>query len=343
MAADGNKIDKPVTGMDENEAIAAFSRSSIAMVLTNPRLEDNPIIYVNRAFEKLTGYAAAAAIGRNCRFLQGEETEESQVDRIREAIDRHEDIALTLRNVRADGSTFRNAVVISPIRDDDGEVIYFLGIQREIGDEDSDIQEVERLLTEIQHRVKNHLAMIVSMIRMQARSDSADGDFEAVSRRVETLQLLYEEMNAAQRSNTDTIDLGAYLARVGNAVAHLDGRPGVRVNIDTEPLEADTSKAVNVGLIVSELLTNALVHGFEGRDQGLVELRTTRTSQNGIRIIVADDGVGMREDAEKGLGSSILNGLVSAVDARLEYMQSEVGTTAVLDIPKRATEPLDDI
>lgn len=339
-------FEKTVTELSEGEALAAFSRSSIAMVLSNPHLDDNPLIYVNRAFELLTGYTAEMAIGRNCRFLQGEKTDEDDVARLRKAIDGGQDVSIVIDNHKADGTPFKNAVVITPLRDDDGEIEYFLGIQRSLDDaETEDIERIEGLLTEIQHRVKNHLSMIVSLIRMQARERSAEGDFDALSRRVESLQLLYEEMNAARkRSNRDVIDLGAYLARVTNSIAHIDGRPGVRVNVDTEPMEAQIDKAVNIGLIVSELLTNALQHGFEGRDSGLVELTAQRVSSDSLRIIISDDGVGMTAQVEDGDGgTSIVRRLVESINGGLTYSTSDIGTVAVLDIPKKAAEPQDDV
>jgi PAS domain S-box-containing protein len=341
-----DNLENAVSEMSEGEAMATFSRSSIAMVISNPDLPDNPLVYVNRAFEILTGYSAEAAIGRNCRFLQGADTDPADIEKLRRAVAAGEDVSVVLNNYRADGTMFRNAVVITPLRDDTDAIEYYLGIQRKLTDaEADDLDRIEGLLTEIQHRVKNHLSMIVGLIRMQAREKSAMGDFDALSRRVESLQLLYEEMTAAQRrSNGDTIDLGSYLSRITNTIAHIDGRPGVRVNIDTEPMEATIERAVQIGLIVSELVTNALKHGFGGRDDGLVEVRATRVSQNSVRIIVSDDGVGLTENDESGgLGSRIVQRLVEGVAGGLTYATSDVGTVAVLDIPKRAAEPLKDI
>lgn len=339
-------FEKVVTEMDEAEAMAAFSRSSISMVLSNPRLDDNPLVYVNRAFELLTGYAAETAIGRNCRFLQGETTKESDVERLKAAIAKGGDVALVIDNHRADGTPFRNAIVVTPLKNESDEIEFFLGIQRNVNDEEKDEAErIEGLLTEIQHRVKNHLSMIVGLIRLQAREQSAMGDFNALSRRVESLQLLYEEMNAArERTNKNVIDLGAYLARVTNSIAHIDGRAGVRVNVDTEPMEATTDKAVKIGLIVSELLTNALQHGFEGRDSGLVEIKAQRLSADSLRILVSDDGVGMTETGEaRGLGSRIVRNLVNSVEGELTYTNTKVGTVAVLDVPKKPAEPQEDV
>lgn len=112
----------------ENELLAAaFRHLWSGMVITDPHQQDNPIIYVNSGFSQLTGYNAAEAIGRNCRFLQGAETDEESVRAMREAIENGVAFRGLVQNYRKDGSLFCNALSITPMRDDDGEVTHFLG------------------------------------------------------------------------------------------------------------------------------------------------------------------------------------------------------------------------
>ena len=311
------------------------------MVLTNPRLDDNPIIYVNRAFEELTGYAASVAVGQNCRFLQGEDTAKRDLDLIRQAVEKGEEVSIALTNQRANGEKFRNALLISPIRENESdEVAYFVGLQTELSakDQGRKLEEFEDLVAEIQHRVKNHLAMILSMIRIKSRSGESGGDLSDLSRRIESLQLLYEEMSAARmNSNEDKIQLGSYLGRVASAISHIDGRPGVRMNVQVEPLFVETETAVRVGLIVSEILTNAMQHAFADQNSGLVELRVTRTDDGGMRASISDDGVGLPEgkdwpDAD-GLGGRIVKGLCDGLNASLNVSRGAVGTIVTLDVP----------
>ncbi|MEM6914681.1 MAG: PAS domain-containing protein, partial [Pseudomonadota bacterium] len=153
----------------ERLKVKAFERFPIAFVLTNPNIEDNPIVYVNRAFERLTGYAADAAIGRNCRFLQGEGSDPKEVRAIRDAIAERRSHRGIITNQRADGTTFQNELFIEPIFDDEGHLSAFLGLQRDAEAHSVDRERVERQLKEIQHRVKNHLQMVVSMIRLQSQ------------------------------------------------------------------------------------------------------------------------------------------------------------------------------
>ncbi|MBT2186557.1 PAS domain-containing protein [Sphingobium sp. H33] len=107
--------------------------SEIAAVLTNPRAQDNPIIFCNSAFEKLTGYPADEILGRNCRFLAGPNTDRSAVAQLREAISRGRPVMVELLNYRRDGTAFRNAVTIAPLFDDQGDLEYFLGTQVDLG------------------------------------------------------------------------------------------------------------------------------------------------------------------------------------------------------------------
>lgn len=118
---------------DEQALCASIDLSPIATVITNPRLPDNPVIAANSAFQALTGYECAEIIGRNCRFLAGEATEPWLTERIRESIASLTPTLCELLNYRKDGTPFRNAVLIAPIFDAEGEVAWFLGSQVEVG------------------------------------------------------------------------------------------------------------------------------------------------------------------------------------------------------------------
>lgn len=112
-----------------------IDNSSIAAILTDPRQPDNPIIRCNAAFIELTGYDRGEIIGRNCRFLAGKDTEPSATRIIRDSIARHQPVMTEIINYRKDGTRFRNAVMIVPIFDAEGKLIYFLGSQVPAGDD----------------------------------------------------------------------------------------------------------------------------------------------------------------------------------------------------------------
>ncbi|RBM06781.1 histidine kinase [Novacetimonas cocois] len=108
--------------------------STVAAVISNPRLPDNPIIDCNAAFEALTGYPREEVIGRNCRFLTGQGTEPQLVEALRAGIREQRPVMVEILNYRKDGHPFRNAVMVAPVFDGEGKLQYFLGSQMRIPD-----------------------------------------------------------------------------------------------------------------------------------------------------------------------------------------------------------------
>jgi len=112
----------------------AIDASSNGIVLADMRRPDQPIIEVNPAFESMTGYSRHEATGRNCRFLQGPDTEPEVMAEIRAALAEKRVANVTLRNYRKDGSLFWNQLSLSPIFSDEGELTHYVGIQNDITD-----------------------------------------------------------------------------------------------------------------------------------------------------------------------------------------------------------------
>jgi hypothetical protein len=106
--------------------------SPIATVVSDPTKPDNPLIAVNEAFCALTGYSEDEVIGRNCRFLRGPDTENGQTEKLRSAVYGQHPALAELINYRKDGSPFRNAVMIAPLFDNDGNLELFVGSQIEV-------------------------------------------------------------------------------------------------------------------------------------------------------------------------------------------------------------------
>ncbi len=102
------------------------------VTLSDPDLEDSPIIYANKAFERLTGYNQEEIIGFNCRFLQGDDRDQAEREQIAKALEKHEAVEVTLRNYRKDGTLFYNHLKIVPLFDKKQRVLYYLGVQYDI-------------------------------------------------------------------------------------------------------------------------------------------------------------------------------------------------------------------
>lgn len=289
--------------LDEFLSREALVRLPLSMVITNPHLPDNPIIYVNAAFEMCTGYTRDMAVGENCRFLQGEKTDEKARAAIRDTIEKRETATIDIYNYKADGTGFWNRLIIGPLFDDDGALRYYFGIQNDmskIRDDNRVSRHADRVLREVQHRMKNHLSMISSMIRMEARRSGVDKGFADLANRVDALQTLYQEMSASGVSSidSDTIMAGAYVSRIASAIGHLDGRDAIRLNIACDELPMMADEAGRLGLLASEFLTNAFKHAFENRDKGLVALELRRVGDDRVRLSVTDNGKGIREGSD---------------------------------------------
>lgn len=110
----------------------AIDTAPIGITITDPNEEGNPIVYANDKFEEITGYDSQRVVGRNCRFLQGEATDEAAVDRLRTAVEHEGSTEVELRNYRADGTAFWNEVVLAPVFEADGDVVNFTGFQRDV-------------------------------------------------------------------------------------------------------------------------------------------------------------------------------------------------------------------
>ncbi|EJM97741.1 PAS domain S-box [Herbaspirillum sp. YR522] len=123
-----------MAGRDDSHDIffAAVELTRMPMIVSDPRRPDTPIVFVNDAFINMTGYTRDEVIGRNCRFLQGPETDRAVVRQIGSALAERREIATEILNYRKDGSTFWNALFISPVYDRDGELVYFFGSQLDI-------------------------------------------------------------------------------------------------------------------------------------------------------------------------------------------------------------------
>lgn len=114
---------------DHRQLIDSVGTSPLAMVVSNPRLPDNPLEVANPAFCDLTGYPEGEILGRNCRFLAGDLTQPAATEQIRASIRARRPVLVDILNYRRDGTPFRNGVMITPLFDTEGGLAWFLGSQ----------------------------------------------------------------------------------------------------------------------------------------------------------------------------------------------------------------------
>ena len=338
---------------------AAVRATRMPMVVTDPEQPDNPIVFCNEAFQKLSGYERDEIIGRNCRFLQGPETDRDAVRSVRDAIKAGTDIAIDLLNYRKDGTTFWNALYLSPVRNDEGRIQFYFASQLDVSDRveaQAVIQrqkieverEVERrtadlqaaleaktlLLHEVDHRVKNNLTMIGSLLRLQARTiaDPEISDkLNAMLERVDALATVHRRLY--QSTDVTRFDVGAFVANLVSDVVGASGRSDIAVQVDVDVIEISASVATALGLVINEVLTNAIKHAYGDGRAGVLTISAKRQDGNAI-ISVADDGPGMATDARtNGLGTVLINRLSRQVGATAEWASSAAGTRVSLSFP----------
>lgn len=145
---------------ETNPFVAAVRATRVPMIITNPRIDDNPIIFANDAFCRLTGYDRAEILGRNCRFLQGAETSATDVRAIHEAVAAMEPIEIDIRNYRKSGEPFWNRLFLAPVFESSGTLAYFFANQLDVSRERNRLNGLESsnaaLRAELTHRLDLH-------------------------------------------------------------------------------------------------------------------------------------------------------------------------------------------
>jgi len=134
IAADPNEATRTLDDPDYS-LVKALQTAQQNFVITDPSMPDNPIVYASQGFLSLTGYTLDQVLGRNCRFLQGPDTDPKAVDKIRHGIETGEDTTVVLLNYRVDGSTFWNQFFVAALRDGDGNVVNYLGVQCKVSED----------------------------------------------------------------------------------------------------------------------------------------------------------------------------------------------------------------
>jgi two-component system sensor kinase len=217
----------------------------------------------------------------------------------------------------------------APIRDGMGAVTMMIGVTRDITDRKrsdqaliASLHEKEALLKEVHHRVKNNLQVITSLLRLEAGRDvepSTKSVLKEMQGRIQSMALLHE---ALYRSGTfASVDLGAYLKQLaGQSFRTLVAEPGViQLHVDAAPVRVDMDQAMPCGLIVNELISNCLKHGFPDGRAG--EVRVDLLAIDGgeeIHLRVSDTGVGLPENYDVAHSTSLGLRLVSDLARQLQ-------------------------
>lgn len=332
------------------------------MVVTDARAPDNPITWANDAFLRFTGYALDELEGRNCRLLQGRDTDRAEVARIRAAVSGGDAIAAELLNYRKDGTPFWNAMTITPVHDAEG-VAYFYAAQtdttpmhaleqamrgtnddleRQVAartfDLSAALEQKTALLHEVDHRVKNNLQVISSLMLLKARrtpEGEAREALEGMAERIGALstahRLLYSEGDCAH------FNLGEFATEfLSDVNAGLDVER-TRVEAEVEPIAVAAAMAAPLALMIHELTANALRHAFPDERAGRVSI-TARRTQTGLCLAIRDDGIGLDRGIPNpaGFGRNLVEMVVRQLRGTIAWSDAGPGTAVEIAIPLHA-------
>ena len=351
---DWHETDKLHAEQGQGDPFAAAVRATrMAMIITDPRQPDNPIVFANAAFLKLSGYNRDDVLGRNCRFLQGRDTDPNAVRAIRRAIEARTEIAIDLLNYRKNGEAFWNGLYISPVTNAAGELQFFFASQLDV----SDRVEAQRLLAdqqewlerevarrtddlkdalaaqtmlvhEVDHRVKNNIQMISALLAMQSNAIRDPGAKETVMsmlQRVEAIGTVHRRLY--QSKNVRDFDVADFIRDSAHDLIKSTGRDDIKLILDLEPVHVPAPQASPNALMLNELMMNALKHAFPMGRSGNLSIRTARVEDH-LSILIADDGVGMSKDkGGSGFGTRLIRTLARQLQAEVRWHDASPGTS----------------
>lgn len=335
--------------------VAVVQASHTPTILTDPRLPDNPIIFANDAFLRLTGYGRDEILGRNCRFLRGPETDRETSKAVWSAVEEARAVSMRLLNYRKDGSAFWNQLHISPIFDEVGVLTYFVGYQHDVTAEveaeqalqaarrelEERLAERERLILEIHHRVRNNLQTIVGLLNLQMRRGDPGlrQQFNLVTQRVRVLGSIHEQL---ERFNQWTaIDFGRHLEETCEMLTTAF-EERVEIRVDADSFMCDIQAAVPLGLIANELIAARIDHGIRNGLAGYGAIRVVfrHHRRNGmIELVVgaAAEGDGSPAARTTFPPNDIVDVLVEQIGAELTVDPAD-GSTVRLTVPYSAID-----
>lgn len=291
-----------------------FRSVTSGISIANAQLPDMPLMYVNPAFEAMTGYSREEVEGRNCRFLQNDQRDQPGLTLIREAVAQERETVAVLRNFRKDGQLFWNELAISPIRNRDGELTHFVGIQMDVTErveletalrEAEKLAAVGRLASAISHEINNPLEAVVNLVylvdqvlpekpeNLEARKFLKQADQELRRMKLITAQSLrFSKQSHGPEAVTCDDLLGSILDIFSPRFENF--------NITVEKRYRYEQHIVCLVSEIRQVLTNLITNAIDAMQAGggRLMIRTHeasdwRSDRRGVRITIADTGTGM--------------------------------------------------
>ncbi len=357
--------DRPKDAGPDEFFKTALQTAPAAILMIDPHQDELPIVFANDAFHHLTGYAPTETLGRSCRFLQGPDTNQETASAVLEALHDGRSIEADLLCYRKDGRPFWNAMTAGPVRDDNGELRCFICFQNDISarvradrDLDDAMESLERiveertqdlkialdektaLLHEVEHRVKNSLQMIASLVLLKGRRIRDPGMRQILrdmAERVSALSHVHRLLYASE--DVGSFNLAEFTRELAEEHAAFLPQGQVDLHLDLASFNMPASKAAPLALLLNELIGNAVKHAFPDGRRGRLTIRVERVERK-LKILVEDDGIGIHHAPvpEGSFGKTLIDMLVRQLKGQLTWRDMEPGTRAEILMPVDAEE-----
>jgi PAS domain S-box-containing protein len=311
----------------------AVRYARIPLCITDPHLDDNPIVYANAAFLDLVGYGEDEILGRNCRILQGPETTSDSVDAVRSVVEQRRVETVEILNYRKDGSSFVNALQIGPILDDDGQVLFFFGSQLDVTAK-HEAEKRARVLAEeeLVHRLRNIVNVMNVVIKMTAREEPDASTFGTViSERLRALS------DAHFQTIGQTTGQGLTLDKLAQAILAPYAPSGIQqIRLDGPEVDLPEKLLSCMALVLHELAANSVKHGALSVARGAVDLDWSVQHAAGADKVILlwreKDGPAVVAP-ERESGSRIIRSLIAAVDGVFDMDWDPAGLIVRAEFP----------
>jgi len=314
--------------------------------------EQQRIVLFNQGAERIFGYTHQEVLGQTLDVLLPQRLLESHRQHIRNfekasIIARRMGERREISGRRKDGTEFPAEASISKV-DVEGRMMFTVILRdvtaRMVAEEKirTSLREKEALLKEIHHRVKNNLQVVSSLLGLQSRvvaDERTRKMFQESQNRIHSMALLHETLY--QSNNLSRIDFPSYIRQLAAHLFHSYGVAPERIHLrtDLDNLSLNLDAAVPCGLIINELISNSLKYAFPDGRQGEVRIELREQTDSMARLVVADNGVGLRSDIDlmtaRTLGLRLVRSLADQLGAKIE-MKSQVGTEVQLTFPAAA-------
>ena len=332
--------------LEKLSMVAKESRYSIILMDAEGNIE-----WVNRGFEKTTGYSADEVTEKSLtKLLIGDKTGNYEVIKINQRLADRQAVKGEIKYYRKNGSKFWCFYDIVPIFNAEGEFVNFVSTQiditsRKLLEEElvNSNKEKDVMLKEIHHRVKNNLQIVNSLfdIQLGRNLDETLKDVLLNSKsRIKSISLIHEQLYMYE--HLSCIDFPRYIKSLLTSIeiSFLSRDQQVETVLNMEPIKVDLNTAIPLGLISNELLTNAFKHSFNKNKSGKITI-DFKDMEGKNALIISDNGPGLPKDFKKrtnnSLGYKIIHSLVAQIDAKIKF-ESENGTKITITFDPRDTE-----